>query len=125
MQAERFSDAIIDRFFRPFLGGIFFDRDLNVTSRLFEFVMRCLATGQNCLPSRGIGAVGEQLAGQLPPDAIHTGAAYTIHLLLGKPCCKVSGLASQPRCRLEKSRDLQANLELMPSTQMLESPCIW
>ena len=78
MQAEGFSDAIIDRFFRPFLGGIFFDRNLNVTSRLFEFVMRCLATGQNCLPSRGIGAVGEQLAGQLPPEAIHTGAVFTV-----------------------------------------------
>ncbi|CAL5224451.1 g7140 [Coccomyxa viridis] len=73
LKAEGFSDAIIDRFFRPFLGGIFFDRDLNVTSRLFEFVMRCLATGQNCLPSKGIGRVGEQLASQLPSDAIHTG----------------------------------------------------
>ena len=75
VQAEGFSDAIIDRFFRPFLGGIFFDRGLNATSRLFEFVMRCLATGQNCLPARGIGSVAEQLAAALPPDAIHTGAS--------------------------------------------------
>ena len=75
LQAEGFSDAIIDRFFRPFLGGIFFDRELHVTSRLFEFVMRCLATGENCLPAKGIGAVAQQLAAQLPPDSIHTGAA--------------------------------------------------
>ena len=46
-----------------------------MTSRLFEFVMRCLATGENCLPAAGIGAVARQLAAQLPPDSIHTGAA--------------------------------------------------
>ena len=72
-QAEGFSEAIIDRFFRPFLGGIFFDRSLGTTSRLFEFVMRCLATGSNCLPANGIGAVAEQLASSLPQDQIHTG----------------------------------------------------
>lgn len=73
MQAEGFSSAIIDRFFRPFLGGIFFDRGLSTTSRLFEFVMRCLATGQNCLPAAGIGAVADQLAAKLPQGYIHTG----------------------------------------------------
>ena len=46
LQAEGFSEAIIDRFFRPFLGGIFFDRRLGTTSRLFAFVMRMLATGE-------------------------------------------------------------------------------
>lgn len=46
LQDEGFSDAIIDRFFRPFLGGIFFDRQLGTTSRLFSFVMRMLATGR-------------------------------------------------------------------------------
>lgn len=45
VQAEGFSEAIIDRFFRPFLGGIFFDRSLGTSSRLLTFVMRMLATG--------------------------------------------------------------------------------
>lgn len=75
VQAEGFSPAIIQRFFQPFLGGIFFDSDLNVTSRLFTYVMRCLATGANCLPAQGIGAVSEQLASCLPQGAIHTGQA--------------------------------------------------
>lgn len=65
MQEEGFSQAMIDRFFRPFLGGIFFDRSLSVTSRLFTFVMRVLATGTNCLPADGIGAVAKQLAAPL------------------------------------------------------------
>jgi phytoene dehydrogenase-like protein len=70
LQKEGFSDSIIDRFFRPFLGGIFFDRNLQTTSKLFNFVMRMLATGQNCLPSSGIGAVSDQLASRLPEDGI-------------------------------------------------------
>lgn len=59
---EGFSPEMINRFFRPFLGGIFFDRGLGTTSRLLFFVMRALATGQNCLPRDGIGAIAQQLA---------------------------------------------------------------
>ena len=89
LQDEGFSEAIIDRFFRPFLGGIFFDRGLSTTSRLFEFVMRCLATGSNCLPAQGIGAVAEQLASQLPEGSIRT----------GQPCMlAASERMTPPRC---------------------------
>ncbi|KAG2448128.1 hypothetical protein HYH02_006713 [Chlamydomonas schloesseri] len=70
LKAEGFSDAITQRFFRPFLGGIFFDRQLRTSSRLFEFVMRMLATGSNCLPAAGIGAVADQLAAKLPADTV-------------------------------------------------------
>ena len=72
-QDEGFSAEIIDRFFRPFLGGIFFDTRLRTSSRLFAFVMRMLATGSNCLPARGIGAVAEQLAGRLAPGSLVLG----------------------------------------------------
>ncbi|GFP98665.1 15-cis-phytoene desaturase chloroplastic/chromoplastic [Phtheirospermum japonicum] len=65
-----FSDSILDRFFRPFFGGIFFDRDLETTSRLFNFVFRCLALGDNTLPKNGISAIPEQLAGKLNPNSI-------------------------------------------------------
>ena len=37
-----FSDEMIDRFFRPFMAGIFFNRELTTSSRLFNFVMRML-----------------------------------------------------------------------------------
>lgn len=73
-QAEGFSEAIIDRFFRPFLGGIFFDGRLGTSSRMFEFVMRMLATGSNCLPAGGIGAVAAQLAGRLPAGSVRLNA---------------------------------------------------
>ena len=65
-----FSEAMLQRFWRPFLGGIFFDNELQVTDRLLTFVMRSLATGQNCLPSAGIGAVAKQLAAGVEAERI-------------------------------------------------------
>ncbi|KAL0335153.1 UNVERIFIED_CONTAM: hypothetical protein Sradi_4727200 [Sesamum radiatum] len=65
-----FSDSILDRFFRSFFGGIFFDRELETTSRLFDFVFKCLALGENTLPKNGISAIPEQLAGKLNPSSI-------------------------------------------------------
>lgn len=65
-----FSEAILDRFFRPFFGGIFFDRKLETTSRLFDFVFKCLALGDNTLPENGIAAIPEQLAAKLNPSTI-------------------------------------------------------
>lgn len=65
-----FSDEILDRFFRPFFGGIFFDRDLETTSKLFDFVFRCLALGENTLPAMGIGEIPNQLAAKLPVDSV-------------------------------------------------------
>ncbi|XP_022876411.1 phytoene dehydrogenase, chloroplastic/chromoplastic [Olea europaea var. sylvestris] len=65
-----FSDSIMDRFFRPFFGGIFFDRELETTSRLFNFIFKCLALGDNTLPANGIAAIPEQLAGKLDPNSV-------------------------------------------------------
>lgn len=65
-----FSDSIIGRFFRPLFGGIFFDKELETTSRLFDFIFKCLALGENALPANGIGAIPQQLEARLPPDSI-------------------------------------------------------
>lgn len=65
-----FSDSVIGRFFRPFFGGIFFDPELGTTSRLFDFVFKCLALGDNTLPANGIAAIPRQLAAKLPPGSI-------------------------------------------------------
>ena len=69
-----FSEEMVDRFFRPFLGGIFFNPELTTDSRLFDFVMRSLALGENCLPAKGIGAMAEQLVGKLDEKNVHANA---------------------------------------------------
>ena len=70
LRRSGFSEEMIDRFYRPFLGGIYFDWDLNVSSRMFEFGFRMFSTGETALPSKGIGAIAEQLAIRLPDSAL-------------------------------------------------------
>lgn len=57
-----FSSNIIDRFFRPFFGGVFFDKTLNTSCKMFDFTFRMFATGDTTLPTGGMGAISNQLA---------------------------------------------------------------
>ncbi|MEN0021517.1 MAG: FAD-dependent oxidoreductase, partial [Planctomycetota bacterium] len=62
------SDRVIDRFFRPFFGGVFFDPDLITSARMLAFTYRNFATGQTVLPTRGMRAIPEQIASHLPTE---------------------------------------------------------
>lgn len=70
LQCVGFSPAMIERFFEPFLGGIFLGRDLATSSRMLEFVFRMLAQAATCLPARGMGAISDQLASRLPAGTL-------------------------------------------------------
>ena len=72
-----FSAAMIDRFFRPFYGGIFLERELATSSRCFLFTFKMFAEGAAVLPRTGIQAVAEQLADRLPRESIRYGAEVT------------------------------------------------
>ncbi len=61
---------LIDRFFRPFLGGIMLDTALNPSSRMFEFVFKMMAEGDTAVPAKGMGEIPRQLAAGLKPDTI-------------------------------------------------------
>jgi phytoene dehydrogenase-like protein len=65
-----FSTRIVDRFFRPFLGGVFLEPELRTSSRMFEFVFRMFATGSAALPAYGMGAIPGQIAALLPADQV-------------------------------------------------------
>jgi phytoene dehydrogenase-like protein len=77
LAAGGFSNAIVDRFFRPLFGGVLLDRELGTSSRMFEFVYRMFALGDVALPARGMGAIPEQLAGGLPRDQVRLGRRAT------------------------------------------------
>lgn len=70
LQAEGFSPSMIERFFRPFLGGVFLENQLATTVRKLEFVMRHFARGDTAIPARGMAEIPDQLAASLPPSAI-------------------------------------------------------
>jgi phytoene dehydrogenase-like protein len=54
LRERGFSSVAIERFFRPFLGGIFLDPDLATSSRMCEFVFRMFAQGDAALPAECI-----------------------------------------------------------------------
>ncbi|MBK1673727.1 amine oxidase [Ectothiorhodospira shaposhnikovii] len=65
-----FSERIIERFFKPFFSGVFFEPELEVSSRAFEFVFRAFALGDTALPARGMEQIPRQLAQRLPVGTI-------------------------------------------------------
>jgi len=70
LRAQGFSPRIIERFFKPFFAGVFFEPELAVSSRAFEFVFRAFALGDTALPADGMQAIPLQLADRLVPDSI-------------------------------------------------------
>ncbi len=70
LESSHFSEQMIHRFFRPFLGGILLDGELKSSSRMYEFVFKMMSEGDVALPSRGMGAIPAQLAEKLPVGAV-------------------------------------------------------
>jgi phytoene dehydrogenase-like protein len=73
LRNDGFSERMIERFFRPFLGGVFLERELSTSSRKFEFVFRMFAQGSVAIPAAGMQAIPRQMAAALPQGTISTG----------------------------------------------------
>ena len=65
-----FSDTIIERFFRPLVGGIQLDPELTDSRRMFDVIFRMLADGDSAVPAAGMQAIPRQLADRLPTGSI-------------------------------------------------------
>jgi phytoene dehydrogenase-like protein len=70
LHATGLSGRIIERFFRPFFGGVFFDRDLSTSGRMFLFTFRMFAEKGAALPAAGMQAIPEQLKRDLPAGCV-------------------------------------------------------
>ncbi len=73
LAAEGFSTEVIERFFRPFLGGVFLDPELATSESQLEFVFAMFAAGDIAVPSLGMGEIPKQLALGLPEGVVCTG----------------------------------------------------
>ncbi len=74
LRAAGFSERMLERFFRPFLGGVFLERALATDAGFLAFVWERFATGLAALPAAGMQALARQLAERLPAGAVETGA---------------------------------------------------
>lgn len=60
-----FSDEMIADFFQPFFSGIFLEKELSTSSRMFEFVYKMFGTGYAAVPRKGMQAIPDQLKSKL------------------------------------------------------------
>ncbi|MCC7021384.1 MAG: FAD-dependent oxidoreductase [Thermomicrobiales bacterium] len=68
-----FSEAFVDRFARPFWGGITLDPHLGGSAGPLLFTLKMFTRGRAALPAAGIAALPEQLAERLPASAVRLG----------------------------------------------------
>lgn len=61
-----FGDEMMERFLRPFFGGIFLDKDLAVDSRQLLFVWAMMNQGKTVVPAEGIQTIADQIAADIP-----------------------------------------------------------
>jgi protoporphyrinogen oxidase len=69
LKSKRFSDRIIQNFFKPFFTGIFLETELSTSSAMFEFTYKMFGEGLAVIPKEGIQAIPNQLKSQLTKTA--------------------------------------------------------
>lgn len=98
-----FSDLIINNFFKPFFRGIFLEKHLNTSSRMFEFIFKMFAVGNAAIPAKGMGEIPKMLKRQLSKTQIYFNSPVkqvegkSIHLTNGEiiECDRII-IATQP-----------------------------
>ncbi len=65
-----FTSKAIISFFKPLVGGIQLDPTLSGSTRLCFLVLKMLFIGDAAVPSRGMGAISEQLSNQINESSI-------------------------------------------------------
>lgn len=68
LKEARFTDQFMEGFVRPFFGGIFLDRQMDVSANMFKFVWKMLSVGNTSVPAEGMEEIPRQIAGQLPSE---------------------------------------------------------
>jgi phytoene dehydrogenase-like protein len=102
LRSKRVSERMIQRFFKPFFGGVCLDPDIQASSHVFNYVLRVFAEGDVALPSQGMGIIAEQLAENLPQDRIRIGtkveSIHSGHIVLTSGqsiTCRATVLATE------------------------------
>lgn len=72
-----FDEEMVQRFFQPFYSGIFLEKDLTTSRRMFDFVFKMFAEGEVAVPNSGMQAIPQQLADNLPSESIQLNSQVT------------------------------------------------
>lgn len=69
-----FSSKIIERFFAPFFSGIFLEKELTTSRRMFDFVFKMFSQADTAVPNLGMEEIPKLLSQPLPTTSIKTNA---------------------------------------------------
>jgi phytoene dehydrogenase-like protein len=78
LRALGIGDSLVDRFFRPFFGGVFLDLELGTSSRMLDFLFPLFATGSACVPAGGMADLPAALVSRLPEGSVRVRAAVEL-----------------------------------------------
>ena len=118
LRARGFSERFIERFFKPFFGGTFLERELETSSRMLDFNFKHFGAGRVGLPAEGIEAIPRQLAAGLKEGTLRTAArvarcdATSVVLGTGE---EVSADAVVVATELDEARRLLGEEPAMPA----------
>lgn len=73
LHREGYTDDALRRLFRPFFGDVFLDRELEVDTGLFFYLLRKFANTRASLPAGGMQALAEGIAARLPMGSLMLG----------------------------------------------------
>ncbi len=74
LKKEGFSSLMINRFFKPFFGGVCLDPEIRASSRAFRYIFRMFAMGDVGIPALGMEAIPKQIAGSIDPERFRFGS---------------------------------------------------
>ena len=73
-----FSRRFLERFVRPFYGGITLDPTLSTSARVFRYTFKALSGGSAAVPAAGMGAIPAQLAAAAESSGVTIETGTTI-----------------------------------------------
>ena len=124
LRQQGFSDRIIDRFFRPLVGGIQLDPSLATSRRMFDVILRSLIEGDVAVPAQGMGALSDQLAGRLDPGTVHLDTR-AVSVSPGKIVVEGGRQIATDRVVVAAEGPAAAELLGLPAVESNPASCVW
>jgi phytoene dehydrogenase-like protein len=124
LRGAGFSASMIERFFRPLVGGIQLDPALTASRRMFDVVFRTLAAGDSAVPAAGMGAISAQLAAGLTRTPLHVNTRVS-SVEPGRVIVDGGGSIGARRIIVATEGPVASRLLGLPAVGSRSAGCVW
>lgn len=124
LRGAGFSSRMIERFFRPLVGGIQLDPSLSASRRMFDVIFRTLAAGDSVVPARGMGEITAQLAAGLGDNQVHLRTRVT-KVEPGKVNIEGGHVIEAGNIIVATEGPAAASLLGLPAVESRAAGCVW